>query len=240
VFGLFATTTMIPQMLQQLYGYRAINAGLVLGPGAFVITLLAPVGAQLVQRKIVHPRILLLGAVIVVGLSMIHYSHMNLQTDYDHYAWARALQGLGYAFFFVPLSVIAYSQLSPSQNNKASSLTNFFRNWGGSFGIAFITTMTERRQDFHQARSGDHLVASNPGLQSGIHQLAAYLQTRGFSHANAVRAATLRYYEQLGNQTRLLAFMDCFHVIAVITLLAAPLVLLTRDFSVGGKAPEGH
>ena len=26
-FGLFATTTMIPQMLQQLYGYRAINAG---------------------------------------------------------------------------------------------------------------------------------------------------------------------------------------------------------------------
>jgi DHA2 family multidrug resistance protein len=81
-FGLFATTTMIPQMLQQLYGYRAIDAGLVLGPGAFVITLLAPVGAQLVQRGIVHPRILLFGAVIVVGISMLHYSRFNLQTDY--------------------------------------------------------------------------------------------------------------------------------------------------------------
>ena len=92
-FGLFASTTMIPQVLQSLYGYRAIDAGLVLGPGAFVITLLAPVGAQLVQRKIVHPRILLFGAVIVVGISMIHYSHFNLQTDYNHYAWARALQG---------------------------------------------------------------------------------------------------------------------------------------------------
>jgi MFS transporter, DHA2 family, multidrug resistance protein len=239
-FGLFATTTMIPQMLQQLYGYRAINAGLVLGPGAFVITLLAPVGAQLVQRRIVHPRILLFGAIIVVGLSMIHYSHFNLQTDYDHYAWARALQGLGYAFFFVPLSVIAYSQLSPSQNNRASSLTNFFRNWGGSFGIAFVTTMSERRQDLHQSRVGDNLATTNPSLLSGIHQLAAYLQTRGFSQADAVRAATLRYYEQLGNQTRLLAFMDCFHIIAVITLLAAPLVLLTKNFRVGGKVPEGH
>jgi DHA2 family multidrug resistance protein len=61
-FGLFASTTMIPQLLQSLYGYRAIDAGLVLGPGAFVITLLAPVGAQLVQRRIVHPRILLFGA----------------------------------------------------------------------------------------------------------------------------------------------------------------------------------
>src|SRR3569833_446926 len=31
--GLFASTTSIPQILQSLYGYRAIDAGLVLGPG---------------------------------------------------------------------------------------------------------------------------------------------------------------------------------------------------------------
>jgi len=239
-FGLFASTTMIPQMLQQLYGYRAIDAGLVLGPGAFVITLLAPVGAQLVQRGIVHPRILLFGAVIVVGLSMLHYSHMNLQTDYAHYAWARALQGLGYAFFFVPLSVLTYSQLKPSENNKASSLTNFFRNWGGSFGIAFITTMAERRQDFHQARVGNHLTASNLPLQEGIRQTAAFLQAHGYSAADAMRAATLHYYNELGAQTHLLAFMDCFHVIGVVTLVAAPLVWLTKNFKVGGKVPEGH
>jgi DHA2 family multidrug resistance protein len=85
--GLFASTTMIPQILQSLYGYRAIDAGLVLGPGALVITLLAPVGAQLVQRGIVHPRILLFGAVVVVGISFLHYSHFNLDTDYTHYAW---------------------------------------------------------------------------------------------------------------------------------------------------------
>jgi len=239
-FGLFASTTMIPQMLQQLYGYRAIDAGLVLGPGAFVITLLAPVGAQLVQRGIVHPRVLLFGAVIVVGLSMLHYSHMNLQTDYAHYAWARALQGLGYAFFFVPLSVLTYSQLKPSENNKASSLTNFFRNWGGSFGIAFITTMAERRQDFHQARVGSHLTASSLPLQEGIKQTAMFLQAHGYSAADAMKAATLRYYSELGAQTHLLAFMDCFHVIGVVTLVAAPLVWLTKNFKVGGKVPEGH
>jgi DHA2 family multidrug resistance protein len=239
-FGLFASTTMIPQLLQQLYGYRAIDAGLVLGPGAFVITLLAPVGAQLVQRRIVHPRILLFGAVMVVGLSFLHYSRLNLQTDYAHYAWARALQGLGYAFFFVPLSVLAYSQLSPGQNNKASSLTNFFRNWGGSFGIAFITTMAERRQDLHQSRLGNHLTASNLPLQQAIHQTATYLQQHGFSAADAMQAATLRYYNQLSAQTHLLAFMDCFHILGIVTLLAAPLVLLTKTFKVAAKAPEAH
>ncbi len=239
-FGLFASTTMIPQILQSLYGYRAIDAGLVLGPGAFVITLLAPVGAQLVQRKIIKPKNLMFGAVMVVGLSFIHYSHFNLQTDYSHYAWARALQGLGYAFFFVPLSVIGYSQLSPAQNNKASSLTNFFRNWGGSFGIAFVTTMAERRQNFHQARVGNNLPPSSPFLQQAVKQTTDYLQAHGFSHADAVNAAYLRYYEQLGAQTRFLAFMDCFFILGLVTLIAAPIVLFTKAFRVGGKAPAGH
>jgi len=239
-FGLFASTTMIPQLLQSLYGYRAIDAGLVLGPGALVITFLAPVGAQLVQRGIIKPRLLLFGAVMVVGISFLHYSHFNLDTDYQHYALARALQGLGYAFFFVPLSVIAYSQLSPEQNNKASSLTNFFRNWGGSFGIAFITTVSERRQNFHQSTVGGNISASSPALQQNVHQTAAYLQTHGFSPTDALNAAYGRVYEQLHSQTQLLAFMDCFHIIGVITLIAAPLVLLSKNFKLGGKSTAAH
>src|ERR1700678_4479367 len=238
--GLFASTTMIPQILQSLYGYRAIDAGLVLGPGAFVITLLAPVGAQLIQRGIVNPRNLLLGALIVVGISFLHYSHFNLDTDYRHYALARALQGLGYAFFFVPLSVISYSQLSPDQNNRASSLTNFFRNWGGSFGIAFITTISERRQNFHQSTVGGNIAASSPTLQQNIHQTAAYLQTHGFSPTNALNAAYARVYEQLHAQTQLLSFMDCFHIIGVVTLIAAPIVLLTKTFKAPAKSTGAH
>jgi DHA2 family multidrug resistance protein len=239
-FGLFGSTTMIPQLLQSLYGYRAIDAGLVLGPGAFVITLLAPVGAQLVQRGIIQPRILLFGAVMTVGISFLHYSHFNLDTDYNHYAWARALQGLGYAFFFVPLSVITYSQLKPNQNNKASSLTNFFRNWGGSFGIAFITTASERRRNLHQDIVGSNIASSNSGLQQQVQQSAAYLQAHGFSHADALTAAYARFYNQLDAQSHFLAFMDCFHVIGIITLIAAPLVLLTKYFKIGGGAPAGH
>jgi MFS transporter, DHA2 family, multidrug resistance protein len=238
-FGLFASTTMIPQLLQSLYGYRAIDAGLVLGPGAFVITLLAPVGAQLVQRAVIQPRFLLAGAVTVVGLAFFHYSHFNLDTDYAHYAWARALQGLGYAFFFVPLSVIAYSQLKPGQNNKASSITNFFRNWGGSFGIAFASTFAERRQSFHQATVGGNLVPSQPWLHEQVQRTAAYLEAHGISHADAIGAAYARAFHQLQDQTQFLAFMDCFHVIGLVTLVAAPIALLTFKFRVGGGGAGG-
>ena len=238
--GLFASTTLIPQILQSLYGYRAIDAGLVLGPGAGVITLLAPVGAVLVQKGIVRPKYLMFLAISFAGYSFLYYSHLNLDTDYGHWAFARALQGFGYAFFFVPLTVIAYSELRPDQNNKASSLTNFFRNWGGSFGIAFATTLAERRSNFHQARLGENLPASSGRLQETVHSIALYLQQHGSSPADAARKATAMVGQMFDAQVRILAYMDCFYAIGVLTLVLAPLALYTRNFKIDPDASPGH
>ncbi len=177
---------------------------------------------------------------MIVGLSFIHYSHFSLQTDYSHFALARAFQGLGYAFFFVPLSVVAYSQLSPQQNNKASSLTNFFRNWGGSFGIAFVTTVSERRRNFHQATVGSHFTPSSPLVLNRVHQAASYLHARGFSLPDSTTAAYARVYGQLQAQSSLLAFMDCFYILGVVTLCVAPLVLLVKPFKVASRSPAAH
>ncbi len=101
-FVLFGSTTMIPEILQSLYGYTATDAGLVLGPGAAVITVLAPMVAVLTQKGVVKPRWLIAFSFAVVSASMFYYGSFNPQTDYLHYALARALQGFGYAFLFVP------------------------------------------------------------------------------------------------------------------------------------------
>jgi DHA2 family multidrug resistance protein len=100
--------------------------------------------------------------------------------------------------------------------------------------------MSERRSNFHQSIVGGNLPASSPALQQQISQSASYLQAHGFSHADALSAALSHYYGQLQAQAHLLAFMDCFHLIGVVTLIAAPLVLLTKHFAIGGGAPSGH
>jgi MFS transporter, DHA2 family, multidrug resistance protein len=239
-FGLFGSTTLIPQILQSLYGYRATDAGLVLGPGALVITFFAPIVAQLLQRQIVPARVLLTISLVTVGASMWYYSTFTLATDYTHYALARAFQGLGYGFFFVPVNVLAYSQLRPDQNNRASSLTNLFRNWGGSFGIAFITTAAERRHQFHQTNLGSAIGATSQQLAGRFSELTNYLVTKGFSGPDAAAAAQGYLYQQLQHQVSLLSFMDCFRVIAWLTLAAVPLLLFVRHFKPAGKAPATH
>jgi DHA2 family multidrug resistance protein len=237
--GLFGTTTLIPQMLQSLYGYRAIDAGLILGPGALVITVLAPVSAQLLQRHLVSAKTLVFVSLSFISLSMFVYSNMNLDTNGSHYLWERALQGVGYGFFLVPVNILAYSQLRPDQNNKASSLTNLFRNWGGSFGIAFITTATERRASFHQMNLGSHLGSSSQSLQQSAQGLIGHLMEHGFTSADAASASLGVVYQQMLRQSAFLAFMDCFRVIGWLTLAMIPLVFLVRKFS-GGGAPPAH
>ena len=138
----------------------------------------------------------------------------------------------------MPLTVIAYSQLSPAQNNKASSLTNFFRNWGGSFGIALVTTMSERRASFHQSIVGANLTPSNLPFQKSVEQTAAYLQVHGLSHADSLNAAYGRMYQILGAQTRFLAFMDCFYILALMTLIAAPLAPAHQELQGRRQGPR--
>ena len=238
--GLFGTTNLIPQMLQSLYGYRAFEAGLVLGPGAFVITLLAPVSAQLLQRRMVSAKTLMFASISTIALAMFIYSSMNLDTNASHYGWERVLQGLGYGLFLVPVNLIAYSQLRPDQNNKASSMTNLFRNWGGSFGIAFVTTAAARRQDFHQSNLASHLDTGSQALQQFGRTATGYLMNHGFTSADAGHAVWGLVYDQLGRQSLFLAFMDCFRVIGWVTLAMIPLVLAIRSFKASGAGASAH
>jgi MFS transporter, DHA2 family, multidrug resistance protein len=148
-FVLFGSTILIPQMLQSLYGYTATDAGLVLGPGAMVIVIMAPFVVRLVKRV---PVAWLIGlGFTTLSFSMWHFASFDLTKDYRSEQWARAIQGFGIAFLFVPTSQLACSYLPKNKNNKASSLTNLFRNQDGSFGIAFVTTMVERRSQFHHS-----------------------------------------------------------------------------------------
>src|ERR1700723_2857239 len=210
-FSLYGSTVLIPQVLQRLYGYTATDAGLVLGPGAFVIVMLAPLVVRLLPKLGVKS---LVGfGFFVFGLAMWYFASFTLATDYRHEALARALQGLGIATLFVPVSQLAYSNLAKDKNNKASSLTNLFRNQGGSFGIAFVTTMLARRTQYHQSVLVTHATPSDAPFQTLIQNLTNYFSTHGFTHADAIVYAQARAFDLLQRQATLLAALDCFTIL---------------------------
>jgi DHA2 family multidrug resistance protein len=236
-FVLFGSTVLIPQMLQSLYGYTATDAGLVLGPGALVIVIMAPIIVKILPQ-FGAKKLIILGFAIL-GLSMWHFGSFDLATDYRHEVWARALQGLGISFLFIPTSQLAYSYLPREKNNKASSLTNLFRNQGGSFGIAFVTTMLERRTQFHQSVLVSHLTAGDSGLRNFLQRTTETFTAAGASQFAASQRALGLLSASVIRQASMLAFLDCFWLLGLAAFLAIPLALAIRNFKIGGAA-GGH
>jgi len=236
-FTLFGSTVLIPQMLQSLYGYTATDAGLVLGPGAIMIAILAPFVVRLTPR--VGAGKLLTIALVVVGIAMWVFASFNLNTDYTHYAIARVIQGVGLGFFFVPVSQLAYSYIPLNKNNKASSITNLFRNLGGSFGVAFVTTMLERRTQFHHSVLAQHVTPDNPAFQSTIDSVTRYLAATGASTADATQKAYGLLSGLVERQAALLAFQDCYRMLALLAAISLPLAFMTKRFRSAGGA-GGH
>jgi DHA2 family multidrug resistance protein len=225
-FVLFGSTVMIPQMLQSLFGYTATLAGLVLGPGAMVIVVMAPLVVRLVKRVPVAG--LIAFGYAILGLAMWFYASFNLETDYRHEALARAVQGFGLAFLFVPTSQLAYSYLPKNKNNKASSLTNLFRNQGGSFGIAFVTTMIERRNQFHQSVLAPYVSNANPNYTSLVGHMTDRLSTLGYSKVDAAQHAAAQIYATVQQQAGILSFNDVFWLLGAIALMAPVLTLFVK------------
>jgi MFS transporter, DHA2 family, multidrug resistance protein len=236
-FALFGSTVLIPQMLQTLYGYSATDAGLVLGPGAFVIVALAPVIVRILPKVGIKPLIFV--GYVIFAVAMWQYASIDLGTDYKHVALLRALQGLGIAPLFVPVSQLAYSFLPKNKNNKASSLTNLFRNQGGSVGIAFVTTLLARRTQYHQSVLVAHATPFQRRYQETLGALSRYFLAHGFTAPDAALHAKAQLARIIQQQAAFLGFLDCFWLLGCACLIGAPLVFFTRKVrSVGSGA--GH
>ena len=237
-FVLIGSTVLIPQMLQGLFGYTAYQSGWAISPAAFVVVIMAPLVVKFIFPKL-GATVLIFASFSIQAIALWNYSVLDLDVGYRSFILCRLIQGFGVAFLFIPVSGLAYSYLPKELNNKASSLTNLFRNLGSSFGIAFVTTMQARREQVHQNFLVEHLQAGNPGVLTRLQNLGTTFIHGGYTaidskiHAEALLAQTMT------NQASILAFLDVFWMLGWISLISAFLALFIRPFDPTG-GPKGE
>jgi DHA2 family multidrug resistance protein len=236
-FVLFGTTVLLPQMMQQLFGYTATSAGEVLSPGALVVMCMAPFSTRLLRW--VQPKWLVAAGLLLLALALWHMTGFDLTLDYHGAVMARVLQGFGLGFLFVPVSQIAYSYLSRSKNTQASSITNLFRNQGGSFGIAFVTTMLARRGQYHLNVLGGHVTPYGAAAADRLAGLKQQLVYAGVGSADAAARATGMLYNLVQRQAAMLSFIDVFWLLACLSLAGVVIAVLVRPSPKTVKAAAG-
>ena len=178
-FNLFGSIVLLPIFLQTLMGYTATLAGVVLGPGGIATLIAMPVAGMLVTKM--NPKILLGSGIIIAAYSTHLMSLFNLNADFNTIIWPRVVLGVGMGFLFIPLTTMTMANVKKEDMANASAIYNLLRNLGGSFGVAFITTMIARRAQFHQVRIVEHLTPFDTAYQAASSKAAQLFQYRGGS-----------------------------------------------------------
>lgn len=221
--ALYGVNTLLPQLLQNLMGYSAEQAGITLSSGGLATLLCMPLVGYLAAKM--DPRKLIAFGFFITALGLFYMSGINLQMNMGHAAEVRFFQSLGLGFLFVPITTMSYVGVPQDKNNDVSGMTNLARNIGGSCGTAFFTTILARHQQVHQHALVGHTTKGNLFFNN---QLAKLTGLHGSHQALA------QIYQRMQQQASVLSYLDIIMYFAIACLAMAPIAFLMKK-NIGGE-----
>ncbi len=239
IFGvaIYSMITILPLFYQELLGYTAFSAGLVVGPRGLGSIIGMPVIGFLGDK--LDARYLLTFGFIVFGVTSLIFGNVDLSIGPTTLLWPIIITGFALSFVFVPITTQSYGTLRNEQIGNASGIFNLVRNIGGSIGISVAQTLLTRRSDYHQNQITNYIPRTQTWLQQQTQMLSRPL-ARDFNPANSMYSALARLYHELGQQALLWAFIDVFRWTALLCFGCVPLVWLFRRVRPGKKTVAAH
>ena len=135
IFGayvaLYAASTSLPGLLQSLFGYDALSAGLVMSPGGVFAVLAMPIVGRLLGRGVDARWLIALG-LLAMTAGNYWMSQLNLAISPGQVIWPRVVLVAGLAVCFAPANVAAYRYTPLALRGAAVGLLSLLRNEGGA------------------------------------------------------------------------------------------------------------
>ena len=226
-FGMFGSTFLLPLYLQNSLGYTAFQAGSLFLPGGVLQAMMAPTAGYLSDK--INPKILAGVGLMLLAFSLFLNSSLSMFSEHYQIMIPLYIRGIGMGMIFTPLTSIALSNVPRQKTGQASGLYNIIRQIGGSFGIAFMSSLLARRVLYHSAIYGQ---VANP--QSDIFRQVVRNLSRFSADAMAGNTSLVSMRAQaliaahIGTQSFVKAVGDVFLVASGVTIIAVIPVLFLR------------
>jgi DHA2 family multidrug resistance protein len=224
---LYGASTSLPGLLQSLFGYNALQAGLVMSPAGFFAVLTMPVVARVLGRQTDARWVIMVG-LLVMAAGNYWMSQLNLDVSPGQVVWPRVAVIVGLAICFAPANVAAYLYTPKELRGAAVGLLSLLRNEGGSVGTSLSQALQDHREQFHTLRLGEYLDPLNPSVHSFTEQSQAFLLQQTGDPVVSRELAWQALENLRQQQASALAYFDCFWIFAMIMLFLVPVVLLMK------------
>ncbi|MGB9792871.1 MAG: DHA2 family efflux MFS transporter permease subunit, partial [Thermacetogeniaceae bacterium] len=224
--GLYAGVFYIPLFLQTVKGLGAMQAGLLMMPGALISGLMMPVVGALYDRF--GPKILAVTGLIYLSYTTYLFHNLDILTPSRVIVTLVVLRALGMAFANMPAQTAAMAVIPTELVGRASAITNIINRISGSFGIAVLTSILNHRMAAHAADLANNVTIANPALNDFFQGVAAYLG--GGTAAAQAKSLGLAYLQGIISQTAFVKGIDDIFVVASAITVAGiiPALFLKR------------
>jgi DHA2 family multidrug resistance protein len=216
----FGPIVMLPQYVQNVLGFTATMAGILILVRAVPVLFVTPFIARIAARM--DQRILMTAG---FGLSAISFAMLALRmtsgSDTGSFVVPLLISGVGQSMLLVPLLTSVYSGVTPVDAPKASSFVSLSVQLGGSIASTLLITVFDRRTSFHSDIFRANATLGNPLL----HRLLAA------PHGLARIARLLQL------QAENAGFADAIFTLVPVALVAIAIVMLIRPLRAKLPAP---
>ena len=233
---ILATAYLIPQYLQVVRGYRALEVGRTLLWIAAPQLVICPLAAVMLRR--LDARLVSSIGFICVSVACVSVARgLTPVWGTDQFLPSQLLQAVGQSFALSGIVFFGILHLRPQDALTFGASVQVARLMGGEIGLAFVATLTRIRTQTASNLIGQHLQAGDPAV---LQRLAAYASVARRSDPDPVSAAA-RAASILGNVVRSSAatqgIIDAFVVVGGLTVLALMIAVAHRPAPTG---PASH
>lgn len=233
--GLLGSVFVLPIFLQGMLHMTPMQTGIVLMPGALATAFTMAIAGRLLNR--IDVRLMVTAGSVFFFIAMMKLSTITSAAGPHDFFWPLIWRGLGLGMMFVPLTNITLASLKPHELGHGSAISNFFRQLGGSFGIAIMATLLTRYTAQAHSILLEHVTAYDPTSLQRVSAATNALAARGMDPA-AARSIALRAIDgQVTGQANVIAFSKVYYISGWILLCTLPFLLLVRKQQ---KPAGGH
>ncbi|HEY0204632.1 MAG TPA: DHA2 family efflux MFS transporter permease subunit [Acetobacteraceae bacterium] len=227
---LLASSALLAPWLQTLANYPVATAGLVMAPRGFGTMAAMMISGRLSSR--VDPRGLMALGIALLTWSLWDMTGWTPDVDSTRVIWVIIVQGAGLGFVFIPLQVIAFATLPAELRTDGTSLLSLLRNVGSAVGVSASSALLARNIQINHAELAAGITPFNQALHG--RGVVAHLLAPGTAKGAAMLDGIIN------QQASIIAYLDDFKAMMLVTAPAALLLFLMRRPVVAAKADGDH
>jgi len=218
---MFSSIALLPSMMQGILNYPVLTSGFLTMPRGIGSLIAMLVIGQLVGRA--DTRIILGVGMSLTALAFWQMIHFDLSMNEWPMVVSSFIQGFGIGLTFVPLTTLAFSTLPAELRPEASTVYTLVRNIGASVGISIMQALLVNSTQSAHAGLAARINPADPVVRADMPAMFDPGAVPGLLALNS----------EITRQATMIAYLNDFRLMLVVTIITVPLVFLLRP----AKAP---